>query len=66
MPVSQSGMYQCQKCGYKEFRTLSDAFIGKDAFKPCPKCGGVMMKMKDEEKGLLDVAREGLGKALSR
>ena len=64
MPIAQSGMYQCQKCGYKEFRTFSDAFIGEDAFKPCPKCGGMMLKMKDEEKDLLDVVREGMGKVL--
>ena len=64
MPVAQSGMYRCQTCGYKEFRTFSDAFTGKDAFKPCPKCGGMMVKMKDEEKNILDVAREGVGKVL--
>ena len=62
MPVAQSGLFRCKVCGYKEYRSFSDAFTGKDAFKPCPKCGGMMVKMKDDEKNVLDIAMEEIGK----
>jgi len=62
MAIANSGMFQCKICGHKEFRSMSDAFTGKDEFKSCSKCGGIMLKMKNEDKGFLDLAREGLGK----
>ncbi len=62
MPVAQSGMFRCKVCGYKEYRSFSDAFTGKDAFRPCPKCGGIMIQIPRDEKDILDVVREGIGK----
>ena len=62
MPIAQNGMYRCKNCGYKEFRKVDDAMSSPDAFRPCPKCSGFMVKINDGQKGLTDHIREGVGK----
>ena len=57
-------MYKCKNCGYKEFRKVDDAFSSPDAFRPCPKCGGIMLKMNNGTKNLLDKVREEIGRVL--
>ena len=64
MPIAIQGLYKCQKCGYKEYRYVSDGNAIR-ALKPCPKCYSSMRKLDDLEKDLLDMVRERVGKIFS-
>jgi len=42
LPIQQTKVFKCIKCGYKETRTVGDNLPDMSSIKPCPKCGNMM------------------------